>query len=954
MQMRFTRFWRQNLIVAFLLGAAALPAYALNDDYADAIAISTLPFGDSETTNGATIEATDPASICFVGANSSQGRASVWYQYTTGAAVEYVNISTQGSSYDTVVNVYSGSPGNFQQVLGGCNDDGIGATQSLIAGLRLKPATTYSIEVISHGAITFGGSLQFAMSAAPIYNVTRSDDPSPALSSCAVANCSLRAAIKASNAIPGAVLIPAGTYPISLGSSGEDANAGGDFDIRAGIGIYGAGMAQTIIDAAHKDRAFDIDPDSFSSPATGKVTAIITDLSIINGGGPSFYGDGGAIRAYSTGSSALVVNDFLALEHVSIRDSRSQLNGGGLALAARGMIRNSEFINNYANSTGGGLTLGPGSIGGDTTIEISGSTISGNQSPSTFSGGGGIKTNARLRISNSTLYGNTTGYHGGAIYLTGSGSLEVRSSTIANNTAAAAGGSANGGGIRDDNGKLTVLNSILANNTTGSGTGVADDCTAAGGTLSASYSVLKSATGCAFTGSNNLIATDPSLDTALANNGGITRTLALLAGSIAVDAADPAGCSDYLGNPLAYDQRGSGFPRSNGGRCDMGAFESAAAAAPTVPGAPDLSAASDSGASNSDNLTNAATLNFSGTCSNSDVIALQVDAVAVGSTVTCAGASYAIASSTVAQGNHLITATATLGAQTSAASTPLAIVVDRSAPTVAISSGPNGSGTCTSASLAFSIDDGIAAECQIDGGNFSACFSPVAYSGLLVGTHNFVVRASDLAGNLGSDTRAWSISPPDSPAKPLLDAGSDTGASNADAITRADPVLFLGACIDGDSIRLYDGTTPIGSASVCASGYQIIVAGLGEGTHLISASATRAGTESATGAALSLLIDRTAPTAPDITSPVGASAPTSIVHGQAEANAAIAVRENTTLLCSTNADAGGNWSCTASFSAGGTHNVVATATDLAGNEGPASLPFGVDVDRLFADDFEQH
>lgn len=71
MHMRFARLWRQNLIAVFLLGTAALPAYALNDNYVDAIAISTLPFSDAEITSTATTEATDPASICFVGAGNS-------------------------------------------------------------------------------------------------------------------------------------------------------------------------------------------------------------------------------------------------------------------------------------------------------------------------------------------------------------------------------------------------------------------------------------------------------------------------------------------------------------------------------------------------------------------------------------------------------------------------------------------------------------------------------------------------------------------------------------------------------------------------------------------------------------------------------------------------------------------------------------------------------------------
>ena len=57
----------------------------------------------------------------------------------------------------------------------------------------------------------------------------------------------------------------------------------------------------------------------------------------------------------------------------------------------------------------------------------------------------------------------------------------------------------------------------------------------------------------------------------LQNNGGFAPTRALLSGSPAIDAGNPAGCADADGHPLTTDQRGS--VRPFGPRCDVGAFE---------------------------------------------------------------------------------------------------------------------------------------------------------------------------------------------------------------------------------------------------------------------------------------------------------------------------------------------------------------------------------------------
>lgn len=63
----------------------------------------------------------------------------------------------------------------------------------------------------------------------------------------------------------------------------------------------------------------------------------------------------------------------------------------------------------------------------------------------------------------------------------------------------------------------------------------------------------------------------------LASNGGPTKTMALLPGSIAINAGSNARAVGPDGKPLTTDQRGSGFPRIVGGTVDVGAFDVQAA-----------------------------------------------------------------------------------------------------------------------------------------------------------------------------------------------------------------------------------------------------------------------------------------------------------------------------------------------------------------------------------------
>lgn len=188
------------------------------------------------------------------------------------------------------------------------------------------------------------------------------------------------------------------------------------------------------------------------------------------------------------------------------------------------------------------------------------------------SGGGGIATDdgAKLTIENSTISGNTSAGGGGGILVQDGGasaaSVTLRHVTITGNTADAdANGTGDGGGIMIEStfaGTTSMTSSILAGNTDASPATKHPDCSVGAAPLgSGGSNVFGSTTGCSITGSDiGNVFGDPMLGP-LASNGGPTPTHALVPGSPAIDAAEPAGAP-------ATDQRGA--PR---GSPDIGSYE---------------------------------------------------------------------------------------------------------------------------------------------------------------------------------------------------------------------------------------------------------------------------------------------------------------------------------------------------------------------------------------------
>jgi predicted outer membrane repeat protein len=244
--------------------------------------------------------------------------------------------------------------------------------------------------------------------------------------------------------------------------------------------------------------------------------------------------------------------------------------GGGLWLDdIDGTISDTTISGNTAGDGGGGIYLY------ETLMTISNSTLSGNSAAR----GGAlyIKTydlddyGSATFIENSTISGNHATQDGGAIF-TGMKnlyivSLEIVQSTITDNSTDGLGENV-GGIVLQDNAEVTITGSIVAGNL-GNDVGLYSTSLPSLNASDSVLGVIQSGVTLIDGGGTQVGVTDPMLGL-LANNGGVTKTHALLAGSPAIDAG-PNPVPVFDGND--FDQRGIGFARIVFGVADVGAFE---------------------------------------------------------------------------------------------------------------------------------------------------------------------------------------------------------------------------------------------------------------------------------------------------------------------------------------------------------------------------------------------
>ncbi|MDT0618800.1 choice-of-anchor Q domain-containing protein [Salinisphaera sp. P385] len=463
-------------------------------------------------------------------------------------------------------------------------------------------------------AATFGGAAHAAL----ITVDTKSDTVGQA------DDCSLREAVEAANTNSPIDGCPAGDdqgefsgdvirfaeelagETITLTQGALDIGLGQGGETLPSLAIEGPATGEAgdiIIDGDGQDRVFDVSSDALLS------NFFISNLTVTGGlvETGEVPAEGGGIRVVPAVSLVL---DSVRVTGNAVDAEFAPARGGGIFAGGPLTIRFSTISGNSATSDtssveGGGLHYAP-SFPTGVPGQILATEISDNDAVSVNGNalGGGIFLRAAfnssgvedvVRIGNSTISGNDASANGVESSALGGGlygerlglTVSLNNATIADNYAGTAtGASEAGGGFAVADAAFELVNTLVADNLAGDGS---SDCAVAPFDESATiaslgFNLIGDGNGCPLMamagdqvgGAGDMGSIDALLG-ALGDNGGPTRTHALLPGSPAIDAANPQGAE--TGCPET-DQRGEPRPRdgdnSGTAECDIGAVEAAA------------------------------------------------------------------------------------------------------------------------------------------------------------------------------------------------------------------------------------------------------------------------------------------------------------------------------------------------------------------------------------------
>ena len=374
---------------------------------------------------------------------------------------------------------------------------------------------------------------------------------------CSPVDCTLREAITTANATPGSEVIA-----FRPGLNGTIQLTGPLPILSTSLSIMGPGKDVITVrrSTGGEYRIFTIGNGTASGPLIS-----ISRLTITNGHPPNIIPNsgGGILNDRST----------LSLSACAITgNSTPEGSGGGLSNdKGNTTVENCSFSNNTA-SDGGAVA----NYFGQLTIRTS--TLSGNEA---YTGGAAINfadsVGAELRLTNSTVSGNTAPGRGGGVYNVGLSSpaanAYIYNCTFSDNASPL--GTVLYNQASSGSARIYLQNDIFK--TTANGLNLVNS----GGTITSNGYNLSNDNGGGFLiGTGDKLNTDPMLGP-LQNNGGATFTHALLSGSPAIDQG--------VSNGLTTDQRGVGYlriidnpaipPAAGGDNTDIGAYEFGASVA---------------------------------------------------------------------------------------------------------------------------------------------------------------------------------------------------------------------------------------------------------------------------------------------------------------------------------------------------------------------------------------
>ena len=178
-------------------------------------------------------------------------------------------------------------------------------------------------------------------------------------------------------------------------------------------------------------------------------------------------------------------------------------------------------------------------------------------------------------------------------------------------------------------------------------------------------------------------------------------------------------------------------------------------------------------------------------------------------------------------------------------------VLDRAAPVVAVTGGPSGATSATSAAFTLDAEDddpSVALRCAVDDGPAEPCAATRTLTGLRDGAHELTVTATDTAGNAATPvTRSWTV---DTLRPTARIVSGPSGPQASDAATFA---------VEGDEgttleCRLDGEVRPCGAP----------LTGLAEGPHGYAVVAVDAAGNRSEEAVQTFEVDRTAPPAAQV------------------------------------------------------------------------------------------
>ncbi|MET6678884.1 BapA/Bap/LapF family large adhesin [Citrobacter amalonaticus] len=412
----------------------------------------------------------------------------------------------------------------------------------------------------------------------------------------------------------------------------------------------------------------------------------------------------------------------------------------------------------------------------------------------------------------------------------------------------------------------------------------------------------------------------------------------------------------------------------------------------TPPVAPTIASATDdsepqTGVIGNGGSTNDTTPDFSGSGEEGSTITVYDNGIKIGAAQVVNG-SWSFTAPTLATGSHAITVTATdaMG-NVSAPSAAYTVNVDTTAPRVPViqsvtddtnpatgvlangqstnDTQPTFQGTAEPGSTVTLYDGGLAVSSVVVGTDGSWSLSPDNPLGN--GSHNLTVTATDAAGNEGPSAAFSLTVDTQVPSAPVISSVTDDVAPNSGSLSNGQSTndtrpTLTGTAEANSTVSIFDGTTLLGTVQADGTGAWTFTpaTALGNGSHTFNVTATDAAGNVSPGAAFTVVVDTVAPTAPaivsvtdnvtpgtgDLTNGQSTNDTRPIITGTGEPGSTINVYDGNVLLGTATVTEGGSWGYRPDGLSQGAHSLRVTATDSAGNTGPASANFALTVDTV--------